>query len=470
MQEKKENMRPKSLYIVCILFLAIAMGCGTQKNVTGEKPVKQDASKPNWVLQRPADQSYYIGIGSASKKTQPLDYQAIAKKTALSDLTTEIKVKVQGSTFLNSLESNNNFSEEFISTISTTTDEQLENFEVAGIWEDKNEFWIFYRLSKAEYMRQKMEKKNAAMSSAMDHYKRGLEAEKQNNLGIAVDQYFHGLFAMKEYWNEPNEMFTDNGKVMIDHELYGGIQRILTGIRLSSPTSKITLNSTNSYKQDVEAALTYNDKPVAGLDVLAAYPKTKYAKPQSLTSDQSGIVRVKVNNVGNTSKSKDLVITIDLESLLPDDLDRYTESGLVKGMKTNTLNIPIDFVTPSFFVESSETNLGQPLSTSNLASAMQSALVKRGMRLASTKSEANYTIQIDAKTTPGTQSQGFYVAFLDMTLSVTNTSNAEVAFKEDINALKGLQLDQNNAGLDAFKKAKERLEDQVIDRMLTTLF
>jgi ABC-type uncharacterized transport system auxiliary subunit len=275
---------------------------------------------------------------------------------------------------------------------------------------------------------------------------------------------------MKEYWNELNEVFTDSGKVMIDHELYGGIQRILTGLRIGSSVSKITLNSSNSYQQEVLASVTYKDKPAHGVSVLASFPKTKYAKPQVLISDQQGQVRVKVQNINTSAKTRDLVFALDMEALLPSDLDRYTENGLVKGMKSNSLNIPIDFVTPSFYVESQETNLGESLSTSNLSSATQSALVKRGMRVASTKQEADYVVSIQANTTAGAQSQGFYVAYLNMTMSVTNSRTTEVAYKEDINALKGLQLEQNSAGLDAFKKAKEKIEEQIIDKMLSSLF
>jgi len=58
---------------------------------------------------------------------------------------------VQGQTFLNSLEVNDSFSEEFISNVSTSTDEKIQDYEVAGSWEDKNEYWIYYRLDKARY-------------------------------------------------------------------------------------------------------------------------------------------------------------------------------------------------------------------------------------------------------------------------------------------------------------------------------
>src|SRR5690606_16411007 len=139
--------------------LIFTIGCKGKKEISKEdKVVSAPVAAPKWVNARPHNSAYYIGIGSSSKTAQPFDYQNVAKKNALNDLASEISVRVQGQTFLNSLEVNKNFSEEFISTISTTTDEKIENFEVAGIWENDKEYWTFYRLSKSEFQRQKSEK------------------------------------------------------------------------------------------------------------------------------------------------------------------------------------------------------------------------------------------------------------------------------------------------------------------------
>jgi hypothetical protein len=125
------------LFYKYLLFLGIMLlnACGGKDSVKTVVPPPQP--KPEWVSARPVNSSYYIGIATCSKTAQPADYQAIAKKLALNDLATEISVKVEGQTFFNTMEVNKAFSESFSSNVTTSSSELLEDYEVAGIWEDK---------------------------------------------------------------------------------------------------------------------------------------------------------------------------------------------------------------------------------------------------------------------------------------------------------------------------------------------
>ena len=55
------------------------------------------------------------------------------------------------------------------------------------------------------------------MSAANDYYVKGLEAEAQGNVPSAIDLYLHGLFALKNYWNEVNEFNSETGKIFLDN-------------------------------------------------------------------------------------------------------------------------------------------------------------------------------------------------------------------------------------------------------------
>ena len=182
--------------LLVILMLVLVAACGKKKEtVSASRNATVATPPPEWVGNRPHSLSYYIGVGSCSKFSQPYDFQTIAKKNALNDLASEISVRVQGQTFLNSLEVNDSFSEEFISNVSTSTDEKIQDYEVAGSWEDKNEYWIYYRLDKARYQAAKQAKKSAAMNMANDFYQKGLTAEGEANVVVAFD-YTCGRFLL----------------------------------------------------------------------------------------------------------------------------------------------------------------------------------------------------------------------------------------------------------------------------------
>ncbi|MFM9986128.1 MAG: LPP20 family lipoprotein [Flavobacteriales bacterium] len=467
------QIQSKLLMVFALAVGLMAMsfsGCNAGKDITnGAKDVKAPEAAPEWVGSRPHNAGYYIGVGTCSKTNQPLDYQTIAKKNALNDLASEISVRVQGETFLNSLEVNKNFSEEFISTISTTTDEKIENYEVAGIWENKNEYWVYYRLNKGEYQRQKQEKKNNVLSQAHDYYQKGLEAEKLGSVPAAFDLYMHGLFAMREYWDEVNEYRSDSTKVYLDNELYSSMQRIGSGLRIEPSATKISLSADNSYNANVTIAVKYDGKPVRGITVLSNYLRPRYARPKSGVSDQSGQITVNVSDVSTTEKSNNLDLSIDLNPLLAQDLDLTIQRGLLKTMRTDQRQVPIELITPSFYIKSDEKVFGSNSSANVLGSALNSELVKRGMRISSSPTETNYAVNITSNTTQGGSSQGFTVAFLEMTIYVKNCVTGEVVYQETQSSIKGLQLNLDAASMEAYKKGKEKMETEIVKSMMEAI-
>jgi hypothetical protein len=462
---KKELYTFFSWIFIWSSMLCIA-GCGGTKETTATA-----VPRPEWAEQRPMNNSYYIGIGSASKTTQPLDYQAIAKKNAMSDLTSEINVRVKGSTFLNTLEVNKTFSEEFISNITTTSDEKLENFEVAGVWENKTEFWVYYRLSKSEFQRQKAEKKNNAMRTANDHYVRGKNAEDRNELQVAVDQYFRGLFSLKEYWDEPNEYINEGGKIMLDNELYGGIQRIMNGMKILGTLENVTLSAQNNFKSNVPVQVVYNNLPVKNVVLSYRFPRERFARNKSVFTDEQGKAIIEVSQINTAEKSKQLLIEIVVDDWLPKDLDQASERELLKGAVTDKKSIPIEFIAPSFFVKSSEKMFGETSAMPSLAKAAQQALIGNGMRLAASEAAADYILSMQTNVEKGPQAQGFFVAFLQLQTTVAkNNASGEVVFQDLQSEVKGVQLNQQAAGLDAVKKGETRVTDQIIPQLMKTIF
>lgn len=451
-----------------LFYLLIAWSCNN-KNTVKTSSSGNVNEKPVWVENRPVSSSYYTGIGSCSKLSQPLDYQAIAKKNAFNDLATEISVKVQGSTFLNTLEVNKNFSEEFISTISTSTNEQIEDYEMAGIWEDRNQYWVYYRLNKSDYQRKKLEKKNMILSQSNDYYRKGLEAEASSDIPAAVDFYLHGLFVLKPYWNEVNEYTGDSGKMFLDNELYSSLQRTISGLAIRPSLEKLILSPENGYSVQFPAQVLYQGRKVRGIALSYSYQKINYMKPRRVNTDENGTVTIEVNGTDPVIKNNVLDIAILTEALIPADVDRNIALGLIKNARADRRQVPIELITPVFFIETEEKVYGQPGNGKILSSSLQGELLKRGMRISQKNVEANYGIYIHSDTNRGGTSQGFTVAFLQMTVTVKDLSNNAVVFEETPNQLKGIQLNEESASEDAYKKGKEKIEQQIVKGMLDAI-
>jgi hypothetical protein len=458
---------------VCLTFLVLVTllaACKSKESsISSSQKTTIEVPAPDWVGNRPHSPSYYIGIGSCSKLSQPFDYQTIAKKNALNDLASEISVRVQGQTFLNSLEVNKSFSEEFISNVSTSTDAKIEDYEIAGTWESKSEFWVFYRLDKGRYQAQKMAKKSAALNLANDFYEKALEAQKNANVPAAFDLYMRGIFALKDYWNESNEYMTAAGNVYLDNEIFSAMQKMCGNLKLTTDRNKVQLSSDNNFTQNIQAILSLDNQAIKGLTVRYSYEKVQGMHRSEVITTEVGHASVPVSEVNLAISGNTVTIELDVSKLKVQDLDQKVQDGFIQSFKTDRKVIPIEAVLPSFFITSNELTYGVSSSGKVLQSALAGALVSKGLRIAGNANEADFVASIESNTKEGGQANGFVVAFLEMNLVVKNRKTGEIAFSETLSSVKGLQLNKDAAGIEAYKKGKEKLEQQLIPKLLQAI-
>ncbi|MDZ4752023.1 MAG: LPP20 family lipoprotein [Flavobacteriales bacterium] len=451
--------------------LGAISSCGGEKDLaSGPKNGIVYEPAPQWISQRPQNPSNYIGIGSAYKASQPLDYAGVAKKNALNDLATEISVRVQGNTFLNTLEINKNFSEEFMSTISTTTNEEIEDFEIAGIWENEKEYWIYYRLNKAQYQEQKRAKKRAALSAANDYYLKGLDAENVANIPAAVDLFMRGLLEMQKYWDEANAFTDPSGKeIYLDNEIYTSIQRVCGGMFLEFISDNIILSRENQYSSTFPTRILYKGMPVKGVSVMYSYDKGRFSKPKELVSDENGKINVPVSDIDPSVKLNSLELRINPENFAGNDLDKKITAPLLKNTKTERRVIPIEIVLPSFYLQSDEKNFGNPSAHTTLSQTIKKNLTSKGMRFVDLAETSDYIISVSSNTTQGGTAQGFHVAYLEMSIAVKDRMNGQTIYGESLNNIKGLQLNFDAAGIDAYKKGAEKIDTTVAKALIDAI-
>jgi hypothetical protein len=450
---------------ILIISGSILFSCGGGKQATASKKVVYDPA-PEWVSQRPHDAAYYIGVGSSNKKAQPLDFQTIAKKNALNDLATEISVRVQGETTMNTQEYNKAFSEDFMASIKTSTDAKIDDYEVAGLWENENEYWVFYRLNKGQYQSRIREKKRQALSSANDFLEKGRLAAQEGNINGAFDLFMHGLFAMKDYWSEPNEFETTSGKIFLDNELMSSMRSLFSDLKIEVPQDKIILDSKNSFRQELLLKVFYSGKPARSLPVNYSYEQESFMKPKTQFSSETGEFVVMVEKVSSKSKTNQLKLSIEPENFLAADLDKPLQKAILKGFRIHQVLIPIEFVSPSFYFKSSDSGNNALTLSNGLANEIQ----KRGFRLAANEKETNYSVGIQTTLKAGGSSDGFVVSYLDVMVEVKEMKTGVIVYREALSGVKGVGLNEAGANNDAFKRGKEKMEQQIAPALCKTLF
>ena len=114
------------LWTLTVASMVAATGCAGGKKVA--------SSAPEWTFNSPVLSAHYVGIGSASKLIHPLDADAVAKQQALDNMSRDIRVQVQSTSTASTLQINSWLSESFSAQSTSTTQEDLEGFELVDTY------------------------------------------------------------------------------------------------------------------------------------------------------------------------------------------------------------------------------------------------------------------------------------------------------------------------------------------------
>lgn len=445
--------------------LLLLVACGGSKKVV-ETPVVTDpaAQRPFWVGARPVSEGYYVGIGMANK-SRP-DVLETAKKNALNDLASEISVRVEGNSLLYTLDRKNQFDESFTGTIKTTSNEQLEGFELVESWENGTEYWTYYRLSKAEHARIKAEKKAGAIRNALDLHARSKQSVGTGDLRNAFDQELRALLAMKDYWGENDAVDMDGKQVQLVNELYADLQKLTSNVRLTVLPDRCELSYANGFKRELLINAAYVNggglKDLAQLPLFISYPATGGKVTELKNTDTEGQARSTVQRVDPAAKQLEVLVKLHLDELIGREMDRALVNALVGSLTVPELHVPIDLRMPKVFMRAKETNLGQPVSDAGVALVVREELTSKGFRFVDRDAEADLLLDLSAATRQGGESNGFFTAFVDVTYTFKDRKTNEVVFGGGKPGVKGVQLTYEKAGLESFKKAIPDIRKELI--------
>lgn len=456
------------LVILASLGLLVACKGRQPSQVHTEQPENTEAARPEWVKQRPSSSAYYIGIGLSSKGRP--DFQETAKKNALNDLASEISVTVEGNSLLYTLDRRYQFDESFTSTIRTTTSELIEGFELVDSWENGSEYWTYYRLSKAEHARLKAERKSQAIGTALDLHQRARTSIAAGDLKGAMDQDLRALIAMKAYWGENDIVDLDGRQVPLVNEIFGHLQALMTGVRMTLLPERCELTYGNTFKREMLITASHHAgghvKDLTQLPLRIHYPGVNGKVVELKNTDAEGRARTTVQKPDIEAAGPELVVSVDMDALVSRELDQALVQVLVKSLTAPEARAPIDLRMPRIFMKAQETNLGQPVADAGIGVVFREELTRRGFRMADRESESDLVLSLSASTRQGGEASGFYTAYLDLTYAFRDRRNGEVVHEGAKQGVKGVQLDYPRAGLDAYKKAaqdirKERLQSIV---------
>lgn len=442
----------KRFILLFFIVLAVLVSCKSNKAIK---------TKPDWVRNRPTNENYYVGVGIASKINNPYDYQQIAKKNALNDLISEIKVTVSANSVLSQFQDNKDFKQQFESDVKVTALNTIESFNVVDSWEDKDYFWIYYHLSKEEFKDLRRRKMLAALEQA-EHFFQLSSSLSNQQLVQSIRLRVRALVALQPYLGEDVQTVLNGKRVFLVNELLQSIQHDLYTIQLKSIANVLNGKVGKAISEPFEVNATFRENQDAQntipyLPLILTNEQGKIDGTLQTETDQSGIASFAVSKIYEKNTVQILRITADMNRMMKVDSLNFTLQNLLMRLDVPSTNIRLNIVPIKVFMQAHERNLSKEMNVSYIESTLKKQLVSDGCVFVKNENDADYVINIASNTKAlGTIWGNMRSVSLDMSISVLeHTKNIEI-YKNGLNEIKGFQTTDENAGIDAYKTACEQ--------------
>ena len=439
--------------------------------------IGSSGKKPRWVKQRPVNDAYYTGIGVAS--TSDPHYMKVAKNNALTDLTSEISVKISGNSVLHQLEDEAGFREEFESFTRTSLRDQLEGYELADSYTGKDKHWVYYRLSKQKYQRIKQEKLDRAKDLAKDFYEKGRKAESSYDIHQALNYYVKAFEAIKPHLDEDLSIFVLNrGRINLGNALYESIQELFSSIRVQPDQEVFRIRALSGDNDPVTATVYYQDNgnrhPVEDLPFTCSFPDLDIGQTESVQSNASGNITCNIAEMAPKGMQQRIKATLNTDVYFGEN----SEGNILPGLFDAEGSLPFGYLTVQIrelqaYIEAQEQSLGRSGSTHPVTDIFRQVLTKNFFSLVEDRSIADVIIKVEASTTKGKfmEQYDLYTAYLNCNISVINASKQTRVYSTGLQNIKGMKTGSYEmAARDARSKAREQIQQKIIPELRTIKF
>ena len=447
-----------------ILFLSIIFFVNVGESTAGSK------RKPKWITNRPVDNNYYIGIGKSNKLEFSTDYIQIAKNNALADIISEISVKISSNSILHQFEDNSGYKETYEAKIQMAVKDDIEGYEIIDSWEDKEEYWVYYRLSKADYQRKKRERLDRAKNLSKDFFEKAQEAEKEYDINNALIYYVKAFDAIKKYIGEDLSVFTFDGKIYLDNAVYQSIQNIFSRIRIVPEKEIYKLQALSSNNEPVYVKIKLKTdletQNVSNVPITFSFPDLNINETENVISLNNGKTECTIANMAPKGRTQIIKAELNTDIYLGED----SPDNLLKNLFSDRGNKPygnLNIVVKELFayLESEEFFLGNINSNQPITKLFKEELSENFFSFTNDKENADVVIRIKSSVVEGTKldKHNLHTAFLNCNISITNANSEMEIYNDVINNVKGIQSGSFEiAAQDAISKAELKIKNEII--------
>ena len=453
-------------YFIPLLFLIVA--CSPSVNTSLQTNLQN--AKPSWLSAKPPQDIYYIGIGH-SVKDGTNDYIQSAKKSALDDLVSEIKVNVSSTSVLSQIDANKEFQEKYEQIIQTTVADEIEEYEQVDAWQDEKNYWSYYRLSKQRYKEIKDEQKRNAVTLALDFFTKAKQSERANENVQALGFYFQGFRAVEKYLAEPIRIMFEEKEIVLTNEIYANIQQLLDKMQLIITPGEIVLNrrvALNEHTVTVKASYKDSKKGIADLPLKASFEKGAGDVFPDYKTNESGQTKILITKISARDLEQTVAVKLNLLSFAGDNAsDIY--ALIAQKLAVPKANILLKVQRPLVYATAIEKSLDIDKSNQQLTNKIKNYLTNSGFEFTDDKSKAELLLNVNANSEKGAVSGSIYITYVTAVIRVAAAKDNKEIYAATLDRIKGYSLDFDRSSQEAYNKSLESLEKEKLPELLNAI-
>lgn len=268
------------------------------------------AQAPSWVKSRPVSDTKYIGIGMAPVADG--DYQKKATANALLDIASQISVKVESSSFMQTVEVDDADAKTlFEEKINESVAADLEGQELKGSYNDGKDYYVYFELDRKKYDKLMKVKREKGISVALDWYVKGRNAEALNNFAGAAQLYASGLKAVEPYLHLDLVAEYQGSEINLAAALYDAYVNIFAGMNIIQNVTEVGVEAFKASGEPLSVCLQRQGSAMPNVLMKASFVNGDGSVTPPMKTDSEGIAVFYITNVTSKQSIQNVEVTMD---------------------------------------------------------------------------------------------------------------------------------------------------------------
>ncbi len=407
--------------IIVLLFYSCA---SRQKTATPPQDL------PLWVQKTPADQQFYYGVGAATK-SKGLMHRDVAKRHALRILSESISVQISSTSLLQQYATDDDYRTFFVDHIRLNTFNELSDYELVEEWEDRNQYWVLYRLCRTRFAELKQQRMQNAFNQSVGHLAEAQRLHANNRTADAIRSQILALESIKNYLNEDFNFQGQKTQESYSASLISMLNVIVEAIKIEFDVETHEIELASEYENE---GLTFrvvdrSGVPQSGIPVTVFFSYSP-GRIEKLTSDAAGIVRFTNGKVLSRAEPQQIAAQFNFATLVRS----ITFDPIIRAVLVNRdfprFYLPVNITPARVGVTLDNRITGQGgMFSHQLTGLVSQALTQAGFVAQTTSENTDFHVVIKTELPEAiTKSNQLFTARLKISITALNRINEKVFY------------------------------------------